>query len=307
MEKINIAELLKDCPKDMELDCTSYDNVSFDKISDDKKATYPIFCYITDEEGSRSSISFTENGCESKRYGAKCVIFPKGKTTWKGFHRPFKDGDILSYQFSGLKNRSIYIYRYHPRMNTSYYVALCGDSSFTVGLKEGCALNGNNDTARFATEEEKEKLFQAIKDNGYKWNSETKTLEKLIIPKFKVGDAVRKIGDYISGVVVDFDKDYFYKIEYNSGCISYVNIHAQDDWELIPDKFDVTTLKPFDKVLARCSSLEKWRIQFFEKFDKTCKFPFICMGYNKYTQCIPYEGNEHLLDTADSCSDYYRI
>lgn len=43
MEKINIAEILKDCPSGMELDCTSYDNVSFDKISDDKKATYPIF------------------------------------------------------------------------------------------------------------------------------------------------------------------------------------------------------------------------------------------------------------------------
>ena len=36
-ERINIAELLKECPKGMELDCTSYDNVSFDKISDDKK------------------------------------------------------------------------------------------------------------------------------------------------------------------------------------------------------------------------------------------------------------------------------
>lgn len=84
-KKINIAELLKDCPKGMELDCTAYDNVSFDKISDDKKATYPIFCYITDEEGNRSSISFTKNGCESKRYGAKCVIFPKGKTTWDDF------------------------------------------------------------------------------------------------------------------------------------------------------------------------------------------------------------------------------
>ena len=34
--------------------------------------------------------------------------------------------------------------------------------------------------------EEKQKLFDAIKENGYHWNSETKTLEKL--PKFKVED-----------------------------------------------------------------------------------------------------------------------
>lgn len=97
MKKINIVELLKYCPSGMELDCVSYDNVSFDKISDDKKATYPIFCYITDKEGNRSGISFTENGCESKRYGAKCVIFPKGKTSWEGFIPPckFKDGDSV--------------------------------------------------------------------------------------------------------------------------------------------------------------------------------------------------------------------
>ena len=30
--KINIAELLKDCLKGMELDCTCADNVVFDKI-----------------------------------------------------------------------------------------------------------------------------------------------------------------------------------------------------------------------------------------------------------------------------------
>ena len=43
------------------------------------------------------------------------------------------------------------------------------------------ALNGDADTY-LATEEEKEKLLQAIKDNGYKWNAETKTLEKLGVP-----------------------------------------------------------------------------------------------------------------------------
>ena len=106
--KINIAALLKDCPKGMELDCTSYDNVSFDKISDDKKATYPICCYITDKEGNRSGISFTENGCESKRDGAKCVIFPKGKTTWEGFRRPFKDGDIVAIDSDGGANKYLF-------------------------------------------------------------------------------------------------------------------------------------------------------------------------------------------------------
>ena len=39
---------------------------------------------------------------------------------------------------------------------------------------------------RLATEEEKQKLFDAIELNGYKWNAETKTLEKFVefFPKF---------------------------------------------------------------------------------------------------------------------------
>ena len=37
---------------------------------------------------------------------------------------------------------------------------------------------------RLATEEEKQRLFDAIKERGYKWNAETKMLGKLIKPKF---------------------------------------------------------------------------------------------------------------------------
>lgn len=356
MEKINLVEILKDCPRGMELECTSYDNVSFDKISDDKKATYPIFCYITDKEGNRSSISFTENGCESKRYGAKCVIFPKGKTTWEGFIPcKFKAGDVIVSEtgnivlFSHIDIENIV--HYHCIIPTYGSFRIEENTSVGVGKYYDCVL---------ANERQRQKMYAKIECSGHKYNQSTNKLEKSLKPKFKIGDKVRKIGDYISGKVVDFDKDYFYKIEYNSGCVSYVNINAQDDWELfpthkfkvgdrivndgylveiievdiegevygykskiggiggllfidqddwelVPDKFDPTTLKPFDKVLTRCSSLEKWRIQFFEKFDKTCSFPFICVGYNKYKQCIPYEGNEHLLDTTDSCSEYYQI
>ena len=32
MEKLNIAELLKDCPSGMELDCPMYDNVKLDYV-----------------------------------------------------------------------------------------------------------------------------------------------------------------------------------------------------------------------------------------------------------------------------------
>lgn len=168
-DKINVAELLRYCPSGMELDCTMFDDVTFEHVDDTNNISIKTPCGIT---------QLSKYGCYHSYDCAKCVIFPKGKTSWEGFVPPcqFKDGDILSYQCAGLRNRTIYIYRHHHTMNTSYYVALGGDLEFMVNHKEGHALSGNNTTARLATKEEKEKLFQAIKDNGYKWNHETKTL-----------------------------------------------------------------------------------------------------------------------------------
>jgi hypothetical protein len=92
--KINIAELLKDCPKGMELDCTMFDNVTFVKV-DNNTRQFPIEILIS---GLHSKY-LTKEGCfhdATHLPEAKCVIFPKGKTTWKGFQRPFKDGDIVA-------------------------------------------------------------------------------------------------------------------------------------------------------------------------------------------------------------------
>lgn len=59
-------------------------------------------------------------------------------------------------------------------------------------------------------------------------------------------------------------------------------------------------LKPFDKVLVRDFNAEKWKIELFEKYDKTdVNYPYICLTY-RYRQCIPYDGNEHLLGTTNN-------
>ena len=54
-------------------------------------------------------------------------------------------------------------------------------------------------------------------------------------------------------------------------------------------------LKPFDKVLVRDTKDEKWKPAFF-----WCKTDFFrTIGFNDWTYCIPYEGNEHLLNTTN--------
>lgn len=53
---------------------------------------------------------------------------------------------------------------------------------------------------------------------------------------------------------------------------------------------------PFEKVLVRNYDCETWRINHFgqEVLDA-----YVCENGSWY-QCIPYEGNEHLLGTTDS-------
>lgn len=55
--------------------------------------------------------------------------------------------------------------------------------------------------------------------------------------------------------------------------------------------------KPFDKVLVRDDNDDLWRCDLFESIDKR-DGTYNCIGsYRK--QCIPYEGNEHLLETTN--------
>lgn len=72
----------------------------------------------------------------------------------------------------------------------------------------------------------------------------------------------------------------------------------QRDWskfgvsDQVTDQESKHQFKPFDRVLARDSDDEFWFSEQFGHIDSDGTF--ICCG-KKYSQCIPYEGNEHLL------------
>ena len=359
MEKINIAEILKDCPKGMELDCLMYNNLYFDEIDEDCR--YPVGCY-TIHNGHRISANFTKFG-EFNNYGtAKCVIFPKGKTTWEGFVPPckFKDGDILISGLNSCECNPFIFKQLNSFGNAECYCAINCYGELIFNSDNWTCIKG----CRLATKEEKQKLFDAIKVNGYKWNAYTKTLEKLPETKFKVGDRIKKDKDYISGIVTDIFDDSF-KVTYDGGGCSYVQFHCQDNWELVPNikprfkvgdriksiisssyytvvdikndqyfiksdtekypyqvhfsneinyklvpnKFDINTLVPFEsKVLVRDSVCSIWRPSIFGCIDKSaCDIShYYVLGGICWRYCIPYEGNEHLRGTTDDCDEYYK-
>lgn len=184
--KIDIAAILKDCHRGMELDCTIYDGVTLDCVTIESdchyngKNDYPI--KIVTKNGF--STRLTKYGQNVDIEEAKCVIFPKGKKTWEGFQR-FKDGDIVA-TTNGLWI-GITTGGYSGSIIPTYCV-IHSDESFEAYLN----YKKNWAFARLANKEEKEKLFQVIESNGYKWNAETKTLEKIKL-KFKDGDIISDV------------------------------------------------------------------------------------------------------------------
>ena len=290
MEKINIAELLKNCPEGMELDCTIYDKCTLRSILEGEY--YPI--KLQTPEGP---LLLTKYGCLSLCTHSKCVIFPKGKTTWEGFVPPcnFKDGDIV---YTRCDDGDEYIFIFenitkNTRVNS--YLHLKGDK---LRIMKVWLTNCDDKYLRLATEEEKAKLFQALKENGYKWNTKTKTLKKF--PKFKVGDRIRQKGETSTYTITDVNNAHYF-------CGKYVICDTCDnDWELVPNKFDISTLVPFEsKVLVRAVDNQFWRPAIWGV--KHRDWDFCCvLGGEMWEQCIPYEGNEHLLGTTDDCDEYYK-
>ena len=217
-----------------------------------------------------------------------------------------KDGDVLCCKsgwmciFKTLNN--------HTNTFSSYCFMDSDKCFFNIGI-DGHTLdkkfiNAYNGEIYPATKEQRNFLFQKIKEAGYKWNDETKTLEKLIKPKFKVGDRIRH---------KDTNKDDVYEISkvYDNsyglfGSTQMLYMKFQDLYELVPNKFDPKTLKPFDKVLARCSDY-KWVCDMFSHYDKSKRvMPYLCVG-GFCEICIPYnDETKHLVGTTEEAPEYYR-
>ena len=69
----------------------------------------------------------------------------------------------------------------------------------------------------------------------------------------------------------------------------------------IQPHYDISNFQPFDKVLIRLDNNSKWTCDFFSYYHKG----FHCIGCDDWSQCIPFDGNEHLLGTTNMCDEQY--
>jgi hypothetical protein len=100
----------------------------------------------------------------------------------------YKNGDFV-YEDGRIMIVKSYPNLHHANVWPIYSDMLSYDGTYAVDFSEP--------TFRYATEEEKQLLIDAMKKDGKRWNAEMKCIEDIPKPKFKVGDKVR-IKDCIS-------------------------------------------------------------------------------------------------------------
>ena len=100
---------------------------------------------------------------------------------------------------------------------------------------------------------------------------------------------------------------------YNGECTLFPS-KDQRDWSKFVrfwdkpkvEKFDINTLQPFDKVLAKDGFSSKWTCTFFSHMDNDVSFPVYCSG-GYFKVCIPYnEETKHLVGTKEDCPKFYK-
>lgn len=182
-ENLNLRELLKDCPKGTAFYSTVYGDVNFQCVSADINDVYCI--NFIRSEGSLATVA--ADGKHIVGFEGECTFFPsKEQRDWSKWHRPFKDGDIVFYDncvgiFKEWGDETLFRNYVKADIDGRHPMLCDKPNSFGKDIRR---------ESRFATEEEKQRLFEAIESRGFKWNSETKSLEKVGTETFKNGDII---------------------------------------------------------------------------------------------------------------------
>lgn len=311
---MNIAEILKYCPKGTKLYCTLCGNAELGEITN-------IGTIVIRKVADAISTSYTLDYEGRYSHSGECVLFPsKDQRDWNKFRFPVKRGDIMMKADGTIP--FIASGEFYKDTSPKYICGVDTTGRFSTG-----AYGWTSEFYISASEEAKKELFDKMVEAGYKWNADTLELEK-IESKFKEGDViidnqgnlclVSKIRDdnsvTISAVLYTNKNLNVFTSNAVDRCIKLVTIASTTDrnklysaltrkgykYDKEQHKLVKQEFKPFEKVLVRDNTNKEWSIELFSYYDEKDKnFPYVCM-YIRYCYCIPYEGNEYLLGTTDS-------
>lgn len=325
--KINIAEILRNKPEGTKLYSPIFGECVFRYIKDETNDICVKTLY-----GEIRFFNF--EGLYNE--GGECLLFPsKEMRDWSKF--AWKRGDILAgnegwevmvifdkwYDDTYTNFYCKHYFNYEDKNHPAYYSEfLCSTVKYSFK---------NNQYANHD-------YLKAIEEKlGGKLNRETLEIEK-VQPEFKDGDILvtdtvpytcySKCIFILKG---DLNTDeshansyVFYNINNNHVSFNIVdrtirdrNIHLATEeekqqlfdalfakkgkyWDAekkeVVDLKPKDGLKPFDKVLVRDYDNEIWRANLFSNYMSEGSYGCVCSAYK---QCVPYEGNEHLLGTRN--------
>ena len=310
-EELNISEILKGKSKGTKLYSLIFGDCTFSFI----QGVTDAICVIANDTRE----FFDYKGLYSPT--GECLLFPsKEMRDWSKF--TWKKGDVL---VNGCGFQCIF-----KEWASDDYTKFNGCYS---NSRDGYEDVLNAETAKF------DKLDNNIaygyvreieRKLGGKFNRETLEVEKAQ-PEFKEGDIVcynSLDGDKCIGIVKEIKNDAIvFHVDYNLGVDSmdfdvsvlkeYFEFYKSNDlddeialnealhirnksWNkeknILENLKPKVELKPFDRVLVRNSSIRKWEANLFGFKSNTGLYHCVDGTYN---QCIPYEGNEHLLGTTE--------
>lgn len=310
-EKINIAAILNDKPNGLRLYSPIFGECEF--------------CYVRED---------TNDICVKKHNGVieyfnpeglyfalgEVMLFPsKEMRDWEKFS--WKKGDVLV-NSRGLK---ILFDRWANDNYTSFYAK-------TINLVEDGFLDTNLHT--LASEKEAKSFIKCIEERfGGKLNLQTLEIQKQ--PEFKDGDVLfvkcndsafieifeysKKNGDLcdhasldITNQILDISGKYIIrkdeitelrlateeeKKQFFSALANKGKVWDSEKKKVVNLKPKFDELKPFDKVVVRCSEADRWSIDFF---SYKVHNGYICTGDAWFGYCLPYnDETAHLLGTTN--------
>lgn len=326
--EINIVEILKDKPQGTKLYSSACGKCKLEEV-DDKSFKISFynskFGFMNGGEGH-----LDKNG---KLYDdGECVVFPsKEMRDWRKFD--WKKGDVLV-------NKDGDVYIIFERFVDDTYCSFLGkyylwkENNDTEQFYEKERLLTSD--FQKAGKDAAQTYINTIEERlGGKLNRESLEVEKTQ-PKFKDGDIVALVvrkcthiaifqsrqGAYIGFHAVLCQNDELLLEEPFREDVGDIELRLATEaekqqlfdalekegkaWDAekkqIVDLKPNIELKPFDKVLVRDFSRDKWSISFFS-FKK--EDLYVCINHCSWNQCIPYEGNESLLGTTKDVEDRY--
>ena len=316
-EKINIAEILKDKQKGIRLYSPIFGECTYCYVRED---TNDIF--VKKHNGLMDY--FNSEGL----YFAlgEVMLFPsKEMRVWDKF--AWKKGDVLVSNDYGTE---VIFYDWYDDTYTNFYGKHRLDSENKNNIKYNDAFLCT--TARYSLEDKDaaQTYINTIEERlGGKLNLETLKIEKQ--QEFKDGDIITittQIGNILTFIfrAEDVEKYYCHAFLYgkiviandDSFCKKDFYIARQSTEEEQKQLFDALAkegkywdvekkevvdlkpkieLKPFDKVVVRCSEADRWSIDFF---SYKVHNGYICTGDAWFGYCLPYnDETAHLIGTTD--------